>query len=329
MQTGARGDADFNLLEPGRYTIHVESAGFEPADVARRPRSRWRQPARSQAGDREARRNRAGGTRPARARQRSAQRRVCDDARPGADRRAAGRPRRDGAGAEGHGRTRRRAARQRLPRRPAAAEGSDSADSLPPQHVRGRHARGRDSSPSTSRPSPASTAGAAPPTSAFRDVGAQRPQRVRADKRRRAARALRLFTQRAALEEHTSLAFSADGTDAFDSKTIVAALPSGYFADSIRKPNNALNLSAPLEHALSKSQMLRAEAAAQPHVYGQSRRRRLRPARARLQPDAHGQSCSARSTSGAIRQVACSTTFACSGGRRTRRTHPPASRPPC
>ena len=39
MQTGARGDADFKLLEPGRYTIHVESPGFEPSDVARRARS--------------------------------------------------------------------------------------------------------------------------------------------------------------------------------------------------------------------------------------------------------------------------------------------------
>src|SRR5260370_31975505 len=29
MPSGARGDADFNLLEPGRYTIHVESPGFE------------------------------------------------------------------------------------------------------------------------------------------------------------------------------------------------------------------------------------------------------------------------------------------------------------
>ena len=31
--TGARGDAVFDALEPGRYTIHVESPGFEPADV--------------------------------------------------------------------------------------------------------------------------------------------------------------------------------------------------------------------------------------------------------------------------------------------------------
>jgi hypothetical protein len=60
-------------------------------------------------------------------------------------------------------------------------------------------------------------------------------------------------------KQHTSLSLSVDGTDAFDTRTIVAALPSGYFADSIRKPNDALNVTARLEHALSKSQMLRAE----------------------------------------------------------------------
>jgi carboxypeptidase family protein len=60
-------------------------------------------------------------------------------------------------------------------------------------------------------------------------------------------------------KQHTSLSLSVDGTDAFDTRTIVAALPSGYFADSIRKPNNAVNVTARLEHALSKSQMLRAE----------------------------------------------------------------------
>jgi carboxypeptidase family protein len=59
--------------------------------------------------------------------------------------------------------------------------------------------------------------------------------------------------------KHTSLALSADGTDAFDSKTIVAALPTGLFADSVRKPNTALNVSARVEHALTKTQVLRGE----------------------------------------------------------------------
>ena len=59
-------------------------------------------------------------------------------------------------------------------------------------------------------------------------------------------------------KQHTSLSLSADGIDAFDTKTIVAALPSGYFADSIRKPNDSMNVSARFEHMLSASQMLRA-----------------------------------------------------------------------
>ena len=60
-------------------------------------------------------------------------------------------------------------------------------------------------------------------------------------------------------KRHTSLALSADGVDAFDTRTIVAQLPSGYFADSIRKPNNTLNVTARVEHMLTGSQMLRAE----------------------------------------------------------------------
>jgi Carboxypeptidase regulatory-like domain len=60
-------------------------------------------------------------------------------------------------------------------------------------------------------------------------------------------------------KQHTSLSLSVDGIDAFDTKTIVAATPSGYFADSIRKPNDTLNVNARLEHLLTKSQMLRAE----------------------------------------------------------------------
>jgi hypothetical protein len=60
-------------------------------------------------------------------------------------------------------------------------------------------------------------------------------------------------------KQHTSLALSADGLDAFDTKTIVAALPSGYFADSIRRPNDSLNVTARFEHMLTRSQMLRAE----------------------------------------------------------------------
>jgi len=61
-------------------------------------------------------------------------------------------------------------------------------------------------------------------------------------------------------KQHTSAALSIDGVDAFDTKTVVAALPTGFFADSIRKPNDTLNLDARIEHALTPSQMIRAEA---------------------------------------------------------------------
>ena len=70
---------------------------------------------------------------------------------------------------------------------------------------------------------------------------------------------VRLLAEWAAAENRTSLAISADGLDAYDSKTIVAALPSGYFADAFRRPNDKMNFSARLEHALTASQVLRAE----------------------------------------------------------------------
>ena len=60
-------------------------------------------------------------------------------------------------------------------------------------------------------------------------------------------------------KQKTSLALSVDGLDAFDSTTINAALPAGRFADAIRRPNQALNVSARVEQALGKSQVLRAE----------------------------------------------------------------------
>src|SRR5262249_1702885 len=61
-------------------------------------------------------------------------------------------------------------------------------------------------------------------------------------------------------KKHTSLSLSVDGTDAFGTKTIVAALPTGFFSDSVRTPTDALNVSARVEHGLSKTQMLRVEA---------------------------------------------------------------------
>ncbi|PYT02738.1 MAG: hypothetical protein DMF60_20515, partial [Acidobacteria bacterium] len=58
---------------------------------------------------------------------------------------------------------------------------------------------------------------------------------------------------------HTSLFLVVDGTNSYDSKTIVAALPDGLFNDVLRRPSRTLNLSARVEHALTKSHTLRAE----------------------------------------------------------------------
>jgi Carboxypeptidase regulatory-like domain len=60
-------------------------------------------------------------------------------------------------------------------------------------------------------------------------------------------------------KQHTSLSLAVDGIDSFDTKTIVAYTPAGFFNDSVRKPNDTLNVTARVEHSLTKTQMLRAE----------------------------------------------------------------------
>jgi hypothetical protein len=59
--------------------------------------------------------------------------------------------------------------------------------------------------------------------------------------------------------KHTSLFLSADALSAYDSKTIVAALPEGNLNDIFRRPTRTLNLAARVEHALAKTHTLRAE----------------------------------------------------------------------
>jgi hypothetical protein len=59
--------------------------------------------------------------------------------------------------------------------------------------------------------------------------------------------------------KHTSLAFSADGLASYDSQTIVAARPDGPWSDVVRRPNDRMNFSARVEHALSKTHILRGE----------------------------------------------------------------------
>jgi len=60
-------------------------------------------------------------------------------------------------------------------------------------------------------------------------------------------------------KKRASVSFTADGIDAFDSQTIVAALPSGFFADSVKRPNDTLNLTGRVELGVGASQLLRAE----------------------------------------------------------------------
>jgi hypothetical protein len=60
-------------------------------------------------------------------------------------------------------------------------------------------------------------------------------------------------------KNHTSFFGNIDGQDAYDTNTIVAALPTGNFADLIRRPSRRLNASARVEHALTKTHTLRGE----------------------------------------------------------------------
>jgi hypothetical protein len=58
---------------------------------------------------------------------------------------------------------------------------------------------------------------------------------------------------------HTSLFLNADSNESYDSKTIVAALPGGFFDDLTRRPSRRLNVSARVEHALDKTHSVRLE----------------------------------------------------------------------
>jgi hypothetical protein len=59
--------------------------------------------------------------------------------------------------------------------------------------------------------------------------------------------------------QHTSLSLSADSARAIETATIATVLPSGYFSQAVQRPNDSLNITARLEHALTRSQMFRAE----------------------------------------------------------------------
>ena len=258
LDTGQRGDAAFDALAPGRYTIHVESPGFEPAEV---------RDVRVRAGDN-------------RREVKLAIAKLAETVQVGRDpRERASDPRGDAFSTV--------LSQQQIDELPDDPDEMEQAlrdmagpgsvlrvngfrgGRLPPkgqiQQIRFRrnmfaadmHEPGFVSVDITTRPGLDSWRGSTSMgfrSDALNARNAFAP--VKGDERHERYG----FSLNGPLwKQHTSLSLSVDGTDAFDTRTIVAALPSGYFADSIRKPNDALNVTARLEHALSKSQMLRAE----------------------------------------------------------------------
>ena len=258
LDTGARGDATFTALEPGRYTIHVESPGFEPSDV---------RDIRLRAGD-----NRRD--------VKLAMAKLAETVQVGRDpRERASDPRGDAFAT-----VLSQAQIDELPDDPDEMEQAlrDMAGPgavlrvngfrggrLPPkgqiQQIRFRrnmfaadtHEPGFVSIDITTKPGIDNWRGST--SLGFRDA-ALSSRNVFAPVKGDEQHQRYGFSLNGPLwKQHTSLALSADGIDAFDTRTIVAALPSGYFADSIRKPNSSLNVTARFEHMLTTSQMLRAE----------------------------------------------------------------------
>ena len=258
LDTGTRGAATFTALEPGRYTIHVESPGFEPSDV---------RDIRLRAGDnrRDVKRSIA---------------KLAETVQVGRDpRQRASDPRSDAFATVLN-----QAQIDELPDDPDEMEQAlrDMAGPgsvlrvngfrggrLPPkgqiQQIRFRrnmfaadtHEPGFVSIDITTKPGIDNWRGST--SLGFRDA-ALSSRNVFAPVKGDEQHQRYGFSLNGPLwKQHTSLALSVDGVDAFDTKTIVAALPSGYFADSIRKPNDSLNVTARFEHMLTTSQMLRAE----------------------------------------------------------------------
>ncbi|MGH9311604.1 MAG: carboxypeptidase regulatory-like domain-containing protein [Vicinamibacterales bacterium] len=60
-------------------------------------------------------------------------------------------------------------------------------------------------------------------------------------------------------KDRTSIAFNTDGITSYDSATIVAATPDGTISDVFRRPMDRVNFGARLEHTLTPSHTLRAE----------------------------------------------------------------------
>ena len=119
-------------------------------------------------------------------------------------------------------------ARQRVPRRQAAAEEirssrfASAATCSPPTRT------SRGWSPSTSRPSRASSDWRGSTNVGFRGSALNARNAFAPAKGDEQHERYGFSLSGPLWKKHTSLALSADGVDAFDTKTIVAALPSGY-----------------------------------------------------------------------------------------------------
>src|SRR5947209_2575373 len=258
LDTGTRGDATFTAVAPGRYTIHVESPGFDPADV---------RDYRIRAGEN-------------RREIKLAIAKFAETVQVGRDPRERASDMRSDAFATVLDQSQ----IDELPDDPDEMEqvlremgGPGSVlrvngfrgGRLPPkgqiQQIRFRrnmfaadaHEPGFVSVDITTKPGVDNWRGST--TMAFRDAALNARNPFAPEKGDERHERYGFSLSGPLWKQHTSLSLAADGVDAFDTRTIVAQLPTGYYADSIRKPNDAVNVTARLEHMLTKSQMLRAE----------------------------------------------------------------------
>src|SRR5581483_10719983 len=258
VDTGERGEAAFEALDAGRYTIHVESPGFETRDVRD-------QRLRSGENRREIKLSIA---------------KLAETVQVGRDPRERASDPRGDAFATVIG----QAEINELPDDPDEMEqmlrdmagpgavmrvNGFRGGRLPPkdqiQQIRFRrnmfaadvHEAGFISIDITTKPGIDSWRGST--STAFRDATLNARNVFAPDKGDERHERAGFSMSGPLWKKHTSMSLNIDGVNAFDSKTIVAALPGGYFADSIRKPTDSVNGTFRLEHMLTASQMLRAE----------------------------------------------------------------------
>jgi hypothetical protein len=258
MATGARGEAEFALLEPGRYSIHVESPGFEPYDA---------RDVRLRTGDT----NRT---------IKLVIARLAETVQVGRDARERASDPRSDAFATILG----QAEINELPDDPDEMEQmlKDMAGPgavlrvngfrggrLPPKdqiaQIRFRrnmfaadaHEPGMMAVDIVTKPGLDSWRGST--NFGFRDDALNARNAFAPTKGNERNERVGFSLNGPLWRKHTSFSASVDGTNAFDTKTIVAALPAGYYSANVERPNDAFNFSARVEHAVSRTQNLRFE----------------------------------------------------------------------